>query len=100
MLAGCVEPASIEAIDVNNSKMAERTSRSFETLGDENSPKSRIRNTIKLAIVNGSGTIISNSPPIDRGQIIEYNNSYYNISWETIDKKSGRRVSIEINYNP
>lgn len=99
-LAGCAGPASIEVMDVNDSEIAERNSRSLDSYGGERATVRRIRRMLESAFNNGSATFNDTSPPVDQGEIFRYGDSYYNVSWEVTDQLPGTSVTVGIDYNP
>jgi hypothetical protein len=99
-LAGCSAAGSIAVEAVNDTALADETSRSVATeqrleLGGDHRPW-RIA---KRAIENGSATVAADREPVDATESWAYRGGYYRLNGTVVGTEPAYRVTIEIDYN-
>lgn len=99
-LAGCSAAGSLDMQAVDGPELADRASRSVDSL-DHPLPESdrRPASVVRAAIDDGSATVTAPSPPVDRGLPFERDGAYYNVTWTVTDERSATMVSLAVDYN-
>lgn len=97
LLAGCSAAGSLDLAPASDDAvLAEQTSRST-AIPDEGPVRSQ--QVVQRAIENGSATAQSSDPLVEPGLPFEHQDSYYNVSWNVVDREQGISAGIAIDYN-
>ncbi|MFB6171359.1 MAG: hypothetical protein ABEJ23_02420 [Haloarculaceae archaeon] len=96
VLAGCSAAGSITMQQASTADIAERASRPTAPV---DAGVDADRQLVRTAIENGSATAEGVRPPVESGLPFAHGGRYYDVSWTVVDRQSGTRVDIAIDYN-
>ncbi|MWG34392.1 hypothetical protein [Halomarina oriensis] len=93
-LAGCSRPASsLRMTAVTDAELLDRVSAGGDELSD------RDRELVAETVADGTATRVGRHPPFHRDLPVEYESSFYAVSWAETGERPGTAVTVEVDYD-
>lgn len=92
--AGCSRPASsLRMTALTDAALVDRVSAGGDELSD------RDRDLVAEAVADGTATRVGSRPPFHREHPVEYESSFYDLSWTETGERPGTAVTVEVDYD-
>lgn len=99
LLSGCSAAGSLDMEPANDTELAAAASVPAAPEHERGEPLPEERRLAVAAIENGSATANATGPPLYGELPFAHEGAYYNVSGNVTERRSGTRVTIEVDYN-